>query len=180
MAPTRSILLPVETFNREFDGKLLLALHAAERGWQAIIGERRTLHRQILSMDRSVYFSKGFRSSNRKMFQTISRLGHSIVALDEESLVPFSDEMMLMKMDKSVLQNLQIAFVWGSDNVRLYRQVEELKDKPIIPTGNPRIDMMRPELRGYFEKAIASITERYGHFVLFNSNFSAANHFIIN
>ena len=170
----------METFNREFDGKLLFALHAAERGWQVVIGERKILHQNLPSMDRSVYFSKGFRSSNRKMFQTIAGLGHSIVALDEESLVPASDEMMQMKMDHSVLQNLQMAFVWGPDNVRMYRQVEELKDKPVVPTGNPRIDMMRPEVRGYLDEAIASITERYGRFVLFNSNFSAANHFIAN
>lgn len=175
---SRSLLLPVETLNREFDGKLLLGLHAVERGWRVIIGDRVSLHKHLGAMPPSVYFSKGFRSGNRILFKIIARLGHSIVALDEEGLVPFSDEMVLLRMDREVLAKLQMAFVWGEDNVRLYSKVNGLDDVPVIPTGNPRIDMMRPELRAYFDTEIGSLHERYGRFVLFNSNFALVNNFI--
>lgn len=178
MISSRSLLLPVETLNREFDGKLLLGLHAVERGWSVIIGDRVSLHKHLGAMPPSVYFSKGFRSGNRIIFKTIAGLGHSIVALDEEGLVPFSDEMVLLRMDREVLEKLQMAFVWGEDNVRLYGKIDGLDDVPVIPTGNPRIDMMRPDLRAYFDEEISALHERYGRFILFNSNFSLVNHFI--
>jgi surface carbohydrate biosynthesis protein len=178
MASPRSLLLPVETLNREFDGKLLLGLHAVENGWRVVLGHRDSLHRHLPDMEPSIYFSKGFRSGNRRMFQIVAGLGHPIVALDEEGLVPISDEIMLLKMDKDVLSKLRMAFVWGDDNVRLYSGVDDLKTVSVIPTGNPRIDLMRPELRLYFDDAIAGIRQRFGRFALFNSNFAMVNHFI--
>ena len=67
--PSPSLLLPVETLNREFDGKLLLALHAAERGWDVVIGKRSTLHDHVWRLPRSIYFSKDVRATNGPIFR---------------------------------------------------------------------------------------------------------------
>ena len=62
-----TIILPVETLNREFDAKLHLGLRAVARGWNVIIGGRTVLHSSLPHLPRSVYLSKGIRTGNRRI-----------------------------------------------------------------------------------------------------------------
>jgi surface carbohydrate biosynthesis protein len=176
----RPLLLPVETLNREFDAKLLLALHAAERGWQPVIGKYSAVNNHIRRFERSVYFSKGLRSENGPTFRIVNGLGHAIVGLDEESLVNTSDDMLLLRMDSKVLRPVRMAFAWGANDARVFGLAEGLNGKPIIPSGNPRIDLLRPELGGFFAAEVAKIRERFGRFAMLNTNFAMVNHFLPN
>ena len=176
--PSRSLLLPVETLNREFDGKLLLALHAVERGWQATVGKRSTLHDSLQRFPRSIYLSKDIRFGNEAVFRILAGLGHTIVGLDEEGLVNASDEMLLLKMEPKVLARLGAAFAWGENDARVYRLADNLAQMPVVVTGNPRIDLLRPELAGYFSSEVAKIHAKYSPFALLNTNFAMVNHFI--
>jgi hypothetical protein len=49
---------------------------------------------------------------------------------------------------------------------------------PIHVTGNPRIDVLRREVRPYFSDEVHRLRERFGRFVLINSNFGHVNHFV--
>ncbi len=178
--PARPLLLPVETLNREFDAKLLLALHAAERDWQPIIGKRATVRDHLHEFPPSVYFSKGFRSVNGPLFRIIDGLGHAIVGLDEESLVIVSDDMLLLRMDRKALAPVRLTFAWGANDARVFGLADGLKHKPIIASGNPRVDLLRPELAGYFAPEATKIRDRFGRFALFNTNFAMVNHFLPN
>lgn len=178
--PARPLLLPIETLNREFDAKLLLALHAAERGWQPIIGERSVLHGHMQKLPPSVYFSKGFRSANGPLFRIIEGLGHAIVGLDEESLVNVSDDMLLLRMDHEIMRRIRLTFAWGANDARVFGLADGLNHKPIIASGNPRVDLLRPELAGYFAPEVTKIRDRFGRFALFNTNFAMVNHFLPN
>jgi surface carbohydrate biosynthesis protein len=69
-------------------------------------------------------------------------------------------------------------FAWGEDNAELWRMYPALPaDIPIHVTGNPRGDLLRPEIRGYYEKAVAEIRDCYGDFILLNTNFNHVNAF---
>ena len=173
-----TIIIPVETLNREFDGKLLLALTAAECGYRPIIGGRTRLHRHIGELPASIYLSKGIRTGNRVVLALLAKLGHTVVALEEEGLVRFSDEAYLMMLDPETFNRAQILFAWGHDNAEVWRRFRGYRGTPIVETGNPRMDMLRPELRNFYADDVEAIRQRYGRFVLFNSNFSFVNHFI--
>jgi surface carbohydrate biosynthesis protein len=174
----RNIVIPVETLNREFDGKLLLALCALERGFTPIIGGRTELHRRAAELPNSIYVSKGIRVGNRVILSLFEKLGHIIVALEEEGLVRFPDEAYLMMLDPATFNRASILYAWGHDNAELWRRFPGYRDTPIIEAGNPRMDMLRPEVRGFYAEDVAALRRRYGRFVLFNSNFSFVNHFI--
>jgi surface carbohydrate biosynthesis protein len=178
MMPSPSLLLPVETLNRELDGKLLLALHAAERGWRVTIGKRSTLHDNLQRFPRSIYFSKDLRAGNKAVFRILAGLGHAIVGLDEEGLVNASDQMFLLKMAPDVLDRFHAAFAWGENDARVYRLAGGTAQTPVVVTGNPRVDLLRPELAGYFSDEIAMIRAKYRQFALLNTNFAMVNHFI--
>jgi surface carbohydrate biosynthesis protein len=172
-----NLLLPVETTNREFDGKLLLALFAAERGMRPIIGGRAAMHNHLHELPRSVYFAKGARSGSRRVFRQLRAMGHDIVAADEEALVRNHDDMFLCKIDPETMRYVNLLIAWGQDNKEVWMRSPFTEKIPIVTDGNPRIDMLRPELRQYHAVNISTIKKRYAPFILFNTNFSAVNHF---
>src|SRR5690606_42071775 len=90
-----SLLIPVETLNREFDGKLLLALCAAEHGLPAIIGGRTSMHERLPARPRSIYLSKDVPSASRRVFRLLGAPGHTTVARDEEALARSDDDLSL-------------------------------------------------------------------------------------
>lgn len=172
------LIIPVETLNREFDGKLLLAMLAAERGYRPIIGGRTLIHSRLHDLPRSLYLAKDVRPSSRLIFSIIEKLGHVIVALDEEALVRFPDETFLTKLDNDTFNRARLLYAWGRSNAEVWRKFKGYRGTPILETGNPRFDMLRPEMRGYYDPMVAALRARYGRFTLLSSNFGVVNHFI--
>ena len=180
MALPRTLLLPVETANREFDGKLLLALKALELGYEPIIGSRTAMHAVLPSLPKSIYLAKGARSGSAKVFSLLEALGHIIVAFDEEALVRLPDEAFHMKLDPETFNRPRLLYAWGISNADSWRSFHDYRGTPVLDAGNPRIDMLRPEIREYYRNSCEALKERYGPFVLLSSNFSFVNHFIPN
>jgi surface carbohydrate biosynthesis protein len=179
MSAQRSILIiPVESQVRELDAKLLLACVAAERGFPVVMGSRAFVHHEMAAFPKGLYLAKSMRKMSDRMFDIISKLGHEIVAWDEEGLVRFPDRFYYQRrLSAKALRNVKILFSWGPDDARAFRAFEGYHGCPIHVTGNPRVDLMRPEVRGYFDEEVGHIRARYGEFVLVNTNFSGLNHF---
>ncbi len=173
------LLIPVENQVRELDSKLLLACIAARRGFSSVIGSRRELDFKIASFPRGIYLSKSMTLRSIKMFKIMRKLGHEIVAWDEEALVHLPPEIYFSRRFSPIaIGYLSHLFAWGQDNVDLWRQYPHLPaELPIHITGNPRNDMMRPEMRSLFAQDIAKIRDTCGDFILVNTNFNHINAF---
>lgn len=173
-----TLILPVETAVREMDAKIFLSCVAAERGFPVIMGSRAFIHHHMGSFPRGVYLAKSLRKLSNRMFKIIRQLGHEIVAWDEESLVRWPDqEYYRQRLSPVTMQQTTHLLAWGPDDARVFRQYSGYRGTPIHLTGNPRIDLMRPELREYYRPHVDSLHERYGDFVLVNTNFGLVNHF---
>jgi surface carbohydrate biosynthesis protein len=174
-----TLLVPVENQVRELDSKLLLACIAASRGFSSIIGSRREIHFNISSFSSGIYLSKSMTAASDRMFQIMRNLGHVIVAWDEEALVHLPPETYFSRR----LSPVAMAFVphmlaWGQDNAELWRQYPHLPHgAEIHVTGNPRNDLLRPEIRHYYDNIVEELEERYGDFILINTNFNHVNAF---
>jgi len=179
MSTQRStLIIPVETQVRELDAKLLLACVAAERGFPVVFGSRAFVHHAMASFPKGLYLAKSMRKMSERMFDIISKLGHEIAAWDEEGLVRFPDRFYYQRrLSAKALRNVKILFAWGTDDARSFRAFEGYHGCPIHVTGNPRVDLMRPEIRGFFAAEAEALRVRYGDFVLVNTNFSGLNHF---
>jgi surface carbohydrate biosynthesis protein len=170
------IILPSENQTREFDGKLLLAAVLAEKGFDVFIGARHEIHNHIGRLPRSIYVAKDFRKPSERIFSIIESLGHYIVAWDEEGLVQPRPELYYSRRyTKEAISHVREVFAWGTANEKLMLGAPHWPDIPIHRTGNPRIDLLRPELRGFHEEAVAAIKSTHGRFVLFDSNFASFN-----
>ncbi|MBC8095334.1 MAG: hypothetical protein H7Y43_05950 [Akkermansiaceae bacterium] len=169
------MVIPIEILARELDGKLLLASCAKERGWNVIIGGMAAVKNAVPHLPPFVFFAKSARSTNAKLFARLKRLGHEVVVLDEEGLVRQSDDIYLMKHEKDALKNVDLLLTWGDDSRDLWRRSGMLGGVPAEATGNPRVDMVRPRLRAYHQEDIRAIHQRFGEYVIFNSNFGTIN-----
>ena len=175
---SRTLVIPVETINRELDAKLHLALRAVMRGWKVILGGRANINHFIPQLPPSIYISKGLRVGNKHILRFMEGFGHVPVALDEESLIRQSDEALLMMLDDETFNRPRLLFAWGQSNADVWRRFKGYRGTPILEIGNPRMDLLRPELAAYFTHQVQSIRERFGDFVLVSTNFSMVNHFI--
>jgi surface carbohydrate biosynthesis protein len=174
-----SLIIPVENQVRELDPKLLLACVAAERGFVSFLGSRTRMDFRVARLPRSTYLSKSMTPKSAKMFRILRRLGHEVAVWDEEALVYLSSEhYYARRISPKTLPYVSRLFAWGQDNVEMFRKYPEYTGVPIHEVGNPRIDLLRPELRDYFREEASRIRERFGRFVLVNSNFSMVNGFL--
>jgi len=176
------LLIPVENQVRELDAKLLLACIAAKRGLTAFIGPKRKMENHIASFPRGIFLSKSLRIAKRKFFPISRLLGHEIVAWDEEALVHLPPEMYFSRrLSPAGMEHVSHLFAWGEDNAELWRQYPHLPTGiPIHITGNPRVDLLRPDMQGYYKAEAEQIHKAYGDFILINTNFNHVNAFYPN
>jgi surface carbohydrate biosynthesis protein len=173
------ILIPVENQVRELDAKLLLACIAARRGLASIIGSKRDVESRIASFTRSIYIAKSLLHGHRKFLRVARQLGHEIVAWDEDALVHLPPEIYYSRrLSPESMACVSHLFAWGEDNAELWRQYPHLPaGLPIHITGNPRNDLLRPEIRSFYQDDVKKIRDRYGAFILINTNFNHVNAF---
>ena len=180
MAATKaSLIIPVENQVRELDAKILLSCVAAQRGFSCIIGSRLELDFHVASFPRSLYLSKSMTARSVKMFRIMKKLGHEIAAWDEEALVHMQPETYYARrLSPVAIKYVSHLFAWGEDNAHLWRHYPDLPESlPIHVTGNPRGDLLRPEIHGYFAQEAEDLRTAYGDFILINTNFGEVNAF---
>lgn len=174
-----TLLIPVESQVRELDGKLLLACTAAEKGFTVIIGSRAHIHFYASKVNNAIYLAKSMRRFSDRMFNILHGLGHRIVAWDEEALVRLPDEQYYThRLSPNTFKYIDHLFTWGKSDAQVFQNYQHYRGQAIHKTGNPRLDILRPELRDYFTPEKNNLLEKYGDYVLINTNFGQVNHFI--
>ena len=173
------LLIPVENQVRELDPKLLLACIAAQRGFSSVIGSRRELEFRIDSYPKSVYLSKSMTGRSLFFFRIARKFDHQIVTWDEEALVHLPPETYYSRrLHPATIKHVDRLFAWGEDNAELWRQYPDMPPGlPIHRIGNPRTDMLRPEMRSFYQEEVSALRHRYGDFILINTNFNHVNAF---
>ena len=179
MSEAPVLIIPVESQVREMDAKLLLACSAVERGYRVVIGSRAYVHFAMADLPRGVYLAKSMRGLSKLMFRLIRELGHDIIAWEEEALVhPPPEVFYPLRLSPGTMPYVSHIFAWGEENRELLAGYPHLpKGLPMYLTGNPRGDMLRPELRAYFDDEVKALKQQYGDFLLINTNFTDVNPF---
>ncbi len=175
-ASKASLIIPVESQVRELEPKILLACVAARRGFATVIGSRLEVDFHIASLARGIYLSKSMTERSVKMFGILRKLGHEIGVWDEEALVHMQPQTYFTRrLSARAIGQVSHFFAWGEENAELWRQYPHFPGRPIHVTGNPRGDMLRPALHGYYRDEARQRRQAYGDFVLVNTNFSNVN-----
>jgi surface carbohydrate biosynthesis protein len=175
----QNLFIPIETKVRELDAKLLFALAAAESGWSVVLGAQKNLRRCLHKFSPGVYVDKSVTVNKQKWFQYCRELGHKVVAWDEEGLVFFDAETLSdTRIDRQSFRHLEMFIAWGEHQKEAIQSTFPGTSKTICVAGNPRCDLLRAELRGMYEASSRHLVEAHGHFILVNTSFPFANHFL--
>lgn len=173
------LFVPIETKVRELDGKLLFSLVAAERGYEVVLGSQEKLREQLHRFRPGIYIDKSISVSKEQWFREVHGLRHRIAAWDEEGLVYFDAQTLkAMRLGSDSLQQIDLFFAWGQAQMDDIRSVLPGVVFPVVVTGNPRFDVLRPEYRPFYADAAARLRERHGRILLINTGFPFANHYM--
>jgi surface carbohydrate biosynthesis protein len=173
-----NLYIPIEVKNRELCAKVFLAKHAAEQGFNVILGRKNDLNELIVRMPPGIYFGLGAFENFRPFYANLKRRGFAVVVNEEEGLVTYSDSMYLdMRVSGETLQHIDELFTWGNENQHVLAKAFPGFDGKFQVTGNPRFDLLKPQNRQVYAAEMDEIAAKYGKFVLVCSCFSSINHF---
>lgn len=171
------LYMPVEVMVRELHAKLLLAAVAAETGYASIVGPKDEIYRLACNGPPGIAISFCMAKSFEPVFRSMKAQKQFIVAMDEEGLVTLREDLyQRYRMSTDTLRHADVCLCWGDrQKTAVCRNSGHLACR-IHATGNPRLDLLRPELRGVYSKDVETLKRRIGPYLLINTNFGCSNH----
>ncbi len=179
MADSRPIgpflYLPIEVASRELQAKLLLAHAAVARGYEVVIGWKRMINKNLRYMPPGIVMFKTLTANDGETMADARAAGHRVAAIDEEvpGLVATKQKLRWVAAESVAASDL--VFAAGEDHLDALRQFHPAHAERYRVVGNPRWDLLRPELRGAHAAEASEIRRRYGPFILVNTNFAILN-----
>jgi surface carbohydrate biosynthesis protein len=173
-----NLYIPVEVKSRELLAKVFLAIHAARRGANVILGRKSELNELIFRMPPGVYYGLGAFENFHRFYADLKRRGFAVVVNEEEGLVTYSDSMYVnMRVSKSTLEQVDELYSWGNENQRVLEAAFPEFEQKFHVTGNPRFDLLKEANYRVYADEMDEIRKTYGEFVLICTSFSSVNHF---
>lgn len=167
--------MPMEIASRELDSRLLIALFAVEAGLEVVVGQKWLLQKNAKQMPAGYWIFKTLTPGDAKNMMLIKKLGHRISAIDEEMPGLGEGSGRLRWVDRRSVEACETIFCLGSKHLQaMVAKFPDYKDR-LFETGNPRWDFLRPELRGLYAQDAGIIKQKYGSFILVNTNIGLMN-----
>ena len=172
------LIIPVETKARELDAKTYIACAAAEAGFRVMLGEQNAFLRRLALLPRGFYLDKSIARPKVPIFARLKKLGFRVMAWCEEGLVYRDrDAYLNERVAPKAFDETDAFFAWGKQQADDIRSAVNDTPPRIFETGNPRFDLLRPGLREFYRTEADALRERFGDFILINTNFGRYNHY---
>jgi len=169
------LYLPIEVASRELHAKLLLSYFAVDRGYEVVVGWKRVINKNLRAMPPGIVMFKTLTARDGEAMDKARAAGHRVVALDEEVPGLVATKQKLRWVAKESAAASDVIFAVGDDHLDALRQFHSAHADRYRVVGNPRWDLLRPELRGSHAEEVAAIRRQYGPFILINTNFAILN-----
>jgi len=173
-------MIPIETKAREYHAKLLLSCVAAERGFGVILGHKGALTSNVRFLPRGILFGNNIMTDMKARFARYREMGHTIAAWCEEGIAYRNRQSYRHeRVSSGAMAQAAVFFAWGDYHAEDVRRAIALSDRAkVVPSGSPRLDLLRPRFREFYREDAQRIRERHGRIVLVNTNFHRYNHFL--
>ena len=168
-----NVYLPIEVKVRELEGKILLALTAAERGHAVILGEKKDTINLAKKgqLPPGIIHDKSLTPGAYKIknYIQLKEYGHLITAQDEESglLDESYDDFAKRRFSEETVSMADRVFAWGGHDYNSLKSIYPEHADKIVATGSPRVDFWRREFNDYFKKNDSDLKS----YILVVSNF---------
>jgi len=173
-----NVYIPIEIKVRELEGRVLLALAAAERGHTVVVGAKK---------DTLALASKGVlppgvihlksitpHDSMKKMLSKLKQNGHAITVQDEESglLDESYDTFARLRFSDETIEAVDKVFAWGNYDLRSLKEFYPDQAEKFALAGSPRVDFWRKDFAEYYSGHTESKNLGGKPYIMVVSNFS--------
>jgi surface carbohydrate biosynthesis protein len=172
---SKFLYMPIEIAARELDSRLLISLFAVKEGLEVVIGPKWLLQKNVKWVPKGFWIFKTLTPGDAKYMRRAQKVGHQIGAIDEEMPGLGESSHQLRWVDQSAVQLSDTIFCQGKQHQDVLKKAYPEKAERLIITGNPRWDLLRPELRELFSEEVKAITSRLGRIILINTNAGLIN-----
>lgn len=171
----RILYMPMEIASRELDSRLLMAVLALDRGFEVVLGQKWLIERNVEAMPPGIYLSKSLTQRDARTIMRVQELGYLVAAIEEEvpGLVCKPHELRWIGAD--AVKYTDAIFIGGEINTRSMQERFPFAAERINTVINPRWDLLRPSMRHIHQKEVDSIRQRFGRFLLINTNLGWTN-----
>lgn len=183
----KTVIVPVESTDRELDIRLLLCGSVGElldADARFYIGHSVSLRQLLLLMKNFVYFGKHVFGAPRfsdaaRVYDKIKKRNGVVIHLNEEGGIwPGQEKDWLGDLERaekpSVMQSEDLLLEWGDYQTDFYKNFEP-SSVPIITSGHPRFDLNKEKYRWLLANNIREISQAHGDFILVNTTTSWGN-----
>lgn len=169
------LYLPMEIASREMDSRLLLAALALNRGFEVVLGQKWLIERNVGAMPPGIYLSKSLTQRDARTIMRVRELGYVVAAIEEEvpGLVTKPDELRWIADD--AVRHTDAIFIGGETNTSSMKARFPFAGDRVHMTINPRWDLLRPNMRRIHQPEVEAIQQRFGRFLLINTNLGWTN-----
>jgi surface carbohydrate biosynthesis protein len=169
------LYIPIEIVLRELDSKLLLAHEALRAGFEVILGQKWLLQDNLDRLPPGVVMFKTLHGGDAPLAAAAAAHGHRVVALDEE-VIGIADYRHSMRyVSPAALRVCDVVYAIGPRHAQALRQSFPEWRGEAVEAGNPRLDLLGPQLRGLYAAEAQRIASDHGPFFLINTNFKRGN-----
>ncbi|MFG0250514.1 MAG: surface carbohydrate biosynthesis protein [Phycisphaeraceae bacterium JB051] len=173
-AKKRWLYIPVEIKVRAYHARLLLGCAAAEAGYGVVLGSQRELLEAIPYLGPGIFFDKSIAANKGKILSQIKSYGHQVAGIDEEGFVYTDPDLWAhQRLSEKTLDTASSVMTWGQAQHDIFARHYPNHMSKVHLTGNPRIDLLRPELREFYRNEADAISKEHGQFIFVPSNFSS-------
>ena len=135
----KTIILPIEVYKREFLGKLLLALHGANCGYEVYLFDQATRAEEKIDSGFLIY--KDHATCSEFRVEKWLNAGLKVGVLDEEGLIYRGEQIYLKnRVSEKIVNNVDAVFVWGKVQQQLLKKKSSCHTSVV---GNPRFDVLK-------------------------------------
>ena len=170
-----NIYINVEISSRELDSKLLLAILAAARGHQVIVGDTESFLKGVMHgvLAPGIFHTKSLTPAKQKttLHKLLGEKGFKVTSNDEESAVEQDSFEWCAKnrFSEQTIDQAAAVFAWGPEDTNTLKKTYPKHSSKIHTTGSPRVDMWKPFFSDYWE---VSKKAPLKPFLLISSNMS--------
>ena len=170
-------ILPVESYDREFDAKLLLSLFLLSNNnvkSEVVVGYDKAIT-QILSVLKgpSILLDKSCSDlMYQNRFKPVLRQGGAVTVCDEEGVNNITNNFdgLITRFDPNAVNDISHYYTWGNLDIQLAKSAN-IPSSKIKVTGNPRLDLLKSQGKSFYRPQSSALRSYFGEFYLFNENF---------
>ena len=167
--------LGLEIKHRELDSRILIAARLLKAGVTVFLGQQWSLFANADTLPPGVILFKTLNQIQARNMARFREHGHIVTATDEEVLGCINERCFLEAFSPLAATNCDLFFAQSKlHQESVEKKFPSMRGRALV-VGNSRVDFLLGDRQKKLQPEVKQISEKYGPYILFNTNYSQIN-----